>query len=459
MIRLTENEINITKSDGSKISLYPLDIYLNYAIFDYMVLVRDDVPNGELYSKLHKSLTLVNYKPMVTYLVEISPSYMQFMLEVSISPRGYSIGYPTSIEVRCGEKTIPLNLGDLSRVIEAYDYKIYKRTVYVTIIQGATVKDFVLNMIELSYKDSIDSRFWNMNEFAKKKIEPLIQTLQSANQTIREHFRIEHKFYYYHNLLIPRIFLFPREIVNEISDFLLSLYEQNYGIVAKFPPEFTPNENVQSEELKKFFDRLPLELVGKAVVGTYGSSPAVLLPKGDYSQYLTGNERVFNLEDKAVIVFGNLQQTPTPQQQNVEQNEEGENNTDLNKLEKVSSKIIAERLDKEIRSIYESIIKDNTVNVEEKKHRLETLNNDLYQLGKTILDTLKSQTPLNSAEDIAKHAGFLYTDNFDYYLNYYEHLSETEKLELLTTLLISTVKTMYDINKRIKEYNSQQLAY
>jgi hypothetical protein len=131
------------------------------------------------------------------------------------------------------------------------------------------------------------------------------------------------------------------------------------------PAEFTPNENVQSPELQEFFYKLPLDLLVEAVPGTYYSYPAVLLPKGDYSQYLTGNERVVNLEKNVLIVFGDPQSTQqqtlapraqeqqniaslgTPQatlqqqtlpleQQNVEQNAVEENrNNDLNNLEKV----------------------------------------------------------------------------------------------------------------------------
>jgi hypothetical protein len=132
------------------------------------------------------------------------------------------------------------------------------------------------------------------------------------------------------------------------------------------PAEFTPNENVQSPELQEFFYKLPLDLLVEAVPGTYYSYPAVLLPKGDYSQYLTGNERVVDLEKNVLIVFGNPQSTQqqqtlapqaqeqqntaslgTPQatlqqqtlpleQQNVEQNAVEENrNNDLNNLEKV----------------------------------------------------------------------------------------------------------------------------
>jgi len=108
------------------------------------------------------------------------------------------------------------------------------------------------------------------------------------------------------------------------------------------PAEFTPNENVQSPELQEFFDKLPIDLLVEAVPGTYGSYPAVLLPEGDYSQYLTGNERVINLGKNVLIVFGNPQGTPQPQQpqltptsQPQEQQSQVENsNIEQNSLEK-----------------------------------------------------------------------------------------------------------------------------
>jgi hypothetical protein len=108
------------------------------------------------------------------------------------------------------------------------------------------------------------------------------------------------------------------------------------------PGEFTPNENVQSPELQEFFDKLPLDLLVEAVPGTYGPYPAVLLPEGDYSQYLTGNERVINLGKNVLIVFGNPQGIPqtqqpqlTPTSQPQEQQSQVENsNIEQNHLEK-----------------------------------------------------------------------------------------------------------------------------
>jgi len=85
----------------------------------------------------------------------------------------------------------------------------------------------------------------------------------------------------------------------------------------KVLPEFIPNEKVNSPELERFLsnEKLPLEVVAQAIPGTYGPYPAVLLPQGDYSQYLTGNERVIDLGKNVLIVFGNPQGTPQPQQQ------------------------------------------------------------------------------------------------------------------------------------------------
>jgi hypothetical protein len=109
-------------------------------------------------------------------------------------------------------------------------------------------------------------------------------------------------------------------------------------------PEFIPNEEVESPELVRFLEKLPDKLFAEAVPGTYGPYPAVLLPaEGDYSQYLTGNERVINLGKSVLIVFGNLQgatqaqqqpqQAPAPQPQE-QQNQAGSSNITQNNLEK-----------------------------------------------------------------------------------------------------------------------------
>ena len=101
--------------------------------------------------------------------------------------------------------------------------------------------------------------------------------------------------------------------------------------------EFIPNEKVNSPELERFLsnEKLPLEVVAQAIPGTYGPYPAVLLPQGDYSQYLTGNERVINLGKNVLIVFGNPQGTPQPQQQPQQapapQPQEQQNQTEISK--------------------------------------------------------------------------------------------------------------------------------
>jgi hypothetical protein len=463
--------IKATTSDDISIDLYPLDEYLN-KIFLKFILSQAFTRFVELSDKHDGTLTLVNYKPYAGFSFVNSIGYLPFMLEVSTSSNDYNREDSAYINVKYAGKTINLNLGKLNRVIEAYGFRVYKRTVYVNIIQGATVKDFAFDVVMLKYiREQIDTRFSDL-KLVETKIKTLIQTLESAIPTLRKDFYIEYKIFdnpYSDHLVYPHIFFIPilEGIVNEISDFLLSLYQQNYGIVTKLPPEFTPNENVESPELQKFLDKLPLDLIAKAVIGTYGSAPAVLLSGGDYSQYLAGNERVVNLGKNVVIVFGNSQeqQTLAPEQQNVEQNKEEENrNNDLNNLEKIPT--IAEGLGKEIQSIYESIIEDDSINIEEKVHRLKTLNEALDELGKTVLDALKSQTPLDAnqirkyAEDIAKNGGSSYINNFEYYIDYYEnHLTASAKLKILVMLLHSIGNIMYDIGKTTKEYNSQQLMY
>ena len=453
-----DHRIETITSDGTSVNLYPLDEYLSDILLDFIL-------DGRRSYKQDGSLTLVNYKPMATFSFVTSPGYMPFIIEISAS-EDYDLHYPSYIGVECCGKTIHLNLGNLNKIIKSFGFRIHKETVDVSIIQGATVKDFDFDVVILEYaKENIDTRFDDL-KLAEAKIKTLIQALES-NPTLRKDFHIEYIFYtnrYDGYLKYPYIYFIPVGTANHIADFLLSLYQQNYGIVTKLPPEFTLNENVQSPELKKFLDKLPLDMIAKTVIGMYGSHPVILLPKGDYSQYLTGNERVINLDEKVVIVFGNPQQTPVPEQQtttpqaqeqqNVEQNKEEENsNTDLDKLEKVSNSAIAEGLGKKIQFIYESIIEGDTINIEEKKHRLETLNNVLDELGKAILDALKSQTPLKANElrkyikDIVKSAGLSYINNFENYLDYYEHsLTETEELEVLATLLTYIGKTMYDID-------------
>lgn len=54
-------------------------------------------------------------------------------------------------------------MGNLSRVIKAYDFRIKKYTVYVDIIQGATVKNFAFDVIMLKHtKLDIDTRYTDL---------------------------------------------------------------------------------------------------------------------------------------------------------------------------------------------------------------------------------------------------------------------------------------------------------
>ena len=440
------------------ITLYPLDVFLSYLLSRSVVSAGFKF-NQEYSGKRNGSLILLgDYNPMASFGTKSESGFMPFIIEVNSPSSIHDIGYPASIEVNYVNKNIYLNTADLSRMIET-DFKLYKKVFCVTVIQFTTVKAFVFEVIVIRYKNIVDRRYEDERELAERKIQTSIQTLESTNPTIRETFLIEDGLYFLpdsSNDLYPYIFLIPKGIVNEISNYLLTLYQQNYSIFTKLPAGFIPNENIQSPELQKFLEKLPLDFITEAVIGTYGSHPAILLPKRDYTQYLTGNEHLINLEEKVVIVFGNPQQH---QQQNVGQNkEEGNSNIDLNN--------IAERLGKEIQSIYESIIEDYFINNEEKKNRLEKLNSVLNELGRAILDALKSQIPLDAnqirkyAEDIAKNGGLSYINNFEYYIDYYEnHLTTSAKLEILVMLLHSIGNIMYDIGKTIKEYNSLQLTY
>jgi len=250
---------------------------------------------------------------------------MPFIIGLGIMFNELSIKNPEDIEVKYGEKdkekTIHLNLGNADKLIHAYGFSYYEKTLTLNVTQGTTTKDFDFDVIVLSSRFPLSGK--NIEEemkSAEAKIKTFIQALESSNPAIRENFYIIYTIRtssYTNKYLYPDIVLIPKGIVNDVSDYLLSLYQQIYGTVTVPPAEFTPNENVQSPELQKFLDKLPLNVLAEAVIGTYGSSPAVLLPKGDYSQYLTGNERAINLGNNVVIVFGNPQSTPQPQQQQV----------------------------------------------------------------------------------------------------------------------------------------------
>ena len=340
-------------SNNASPSLIPLDDYL-FNVFSKYVSSKDFVFDSKKPKTYDGSLTLVNYKPMATFSFVNSQGYMPFISGLSVLYGDISIKNPEDIELKYGEKgkekTIHLNLGNVVNIIRGYGFTFYEKTLDFNVLQGATTKDFVSDVIVLYTKVQVDKD--NSEEdkkSAESKVKTLIQTLESANPAIRENFYITYTFYTsLSRNLTSRIILIPKGVVNEISDFLLSLYQQNYGNVTLPPAEFIPNENVESPELQKFLDKLPIDLIAEAVIGTYGSSPAVLLPKGNYSPYLTGNERIINLEKNDVIVFGNPQGTPQPtpapqppapqaqEQQNVEQNAVEENsNIAQNNLEKV----------------------------------------------------------------------------------------------------------------------------
>ena len=363
-------------SSNNTSQLVPLEQYLLDVLSRY-VSTKDFIFNSKSTKNYDGSLTLVDYKPMATFSFDNSPGYMPFILGLGIVFNELSIENPEDIEVKYGEKDkektihLNLNLGNVDKLIHAYGFSYYKNTLKLSVIQGTTTKDFDFDVIVLSSRFPLsDKNIEEDKKSAEAKIKTLIQMLESANPTIRDNFYITYTIHtsrYTSKYLYPYIFLIPKGIVNDISDFLLSQYQQIYGNVAVPPIEFTPNENVQSPELQKFLEKLPLNLYPELVIGTYGSAPAILLPEGDYSQYLTGNERVINLGKNVVIVFGNpqqvpasqaqeqqnigtpqqnnpqqvpapqatpQQQTPAPEQQNVEQNQVEENrNTKQKKLE------------------------------------------------------------------------------------------------------------------------------
>jgi len=427
--------------------VYPVQPFISDLL--YKAVMREVLRSREY--KEQGSLILHKNEPLVSFETESDPRFMPFVVKIN-SPTAYKIGYPASIDVNYVNKNIYLNTADLSRMLEA-DFKLYKKVFCVSVIQLKfnTVKVFVFEAIVIRYKDdAVARRYEDELKLVKTKIQTLIRTLKSTNPTVLEIFLLKYGLYLipgHRDVVFPVIILIPKGIVNEIADYLLTLYQQNYSIYTNLPAEFIPNENIQSPELQKFLDKLPLDLIAQMSTGIYKSCPAILLPKGDYSQYLTGNEHLIETEEKVVVVFGNPQNP-----QNRGQNKEEENSNDLN---------IAEELGKEIQSVYESIIEDYSVYNEEEEDRLRKVNSVLNELGRAILDALKSQIPLDAnqirryAEDLTENAGDSYFGNFEYYLDYYENsLSETGKLETLATLLTFIVKIMYDIDKRIKEHNS-----
>jgi len=307
-------------SNNDLTQLIPLGEYL-LQVFNKFISSKNFAFNQETTKQFDGSLTLINYKPMVASSFETSPGYMPFVLEISIMSEKNAVRVPEDIEIKYGEfnkeKTIHLNLGNVINTIHGYGFLPYEKHIKFSIVQGAKYTFFVSDIIVLFPKAS----FGKVTSEVEAKVKTLIQALESANPEIRNNFYITYAIYTssIHNLY-PHIILIPKGIINDISDFLLSQYKQIYGDIA-MPEEFIPNEEVDSPELVEFLsnEKLPLEVVGKAVRGTYGSYPALLLPEGDYSQYLKGNERVINLGKNVLIVFGNPQGTPQPQQQQPQQ--------------------------------------------------------------------------------------------------------------------------------------------
>ncbi len=142
-------EIETITSDGTSVNLYPLDEYLSFLSETLLKFILDGRRSYQQYG----SLTLVDYKPMATFTFVNSEGYLPFILEISASEDS-DLHYPSYIEVKCG-KTIFLNLGSLTRVIKSYGFRIHKETVDVSIIQGATVKDFSMDVIILKPYDLI----------------------------------------------------------------------------------------------------------------------------------------------------------------------------------------------------------------------------------------------------------------------------------------------------------------
>jgi len=328
-------------SNDASASLVPLDEYLFMEFYKFIKFIssKDFAYDNYTVRRYNESLTIVNYKPMVISGSENSPGYLPFILEISDPVRKKLIENPNDIEVQYGEKgkekTIHLNLGNVSNVIHAYGFSLSKRPVYVKVMRGAAIKDYIFDVILLTYIDYTGGFTKDKLESTEAKVKTLIQIIESTDPSIRENFYLTDIIYTSDKCIYPRIFLLPKGIVNDISDFLISQYEQNYGTIIKIPPGFTPKEDVQSPELREFIEKLPFDVIAEAVVGIYGSYPALLLPEGDYSQYLTGNERVINLGKSVVIVFGNPQGNPQPQAQEQQNAVEYSSTNEENNLEKI----------------------------------------------------------------------------------------------------------------------------
>jgi hypothetical protein len=329
-------------SNNTTPSLVPLNEYI-LSVFSKFLLSKDFAFDREMTKKYDGSLTLVNYKPMATSTFDTSPGYMPFIIQISTSGRKRKWKQdPFGSTIEYGEwgklKSIPFDEKNIVGIIEGYGFTLYYKFFNVNVVQGGTNKELISEVLILYPESSFGKDTPEDRKLVETKIKSLIQALQSANPTIRDNFDV---IYTIHTSskqdLYPHIILIPKGLINDISDFLLSQYQQIYGNITLPPTEFTPNENIKSPELEKFLEKLPLDLYPELVIGTYGSSPAVLLPEGNYSQYLTGKERVVNLGKNVVIVFGNPQEqqnigTPqgTPQQVPAPQAQEQQNNVQQN---------------------------------------------------------------------------------------------------------------------------------
>jgi hypothetical protein len=310
-------------------SLIPLNEYL-LEVFSKPLLSKDFIFDKRFSKNYDGSLILINNKPMATFSYETSPWYMPFIIQISSAGKKrhwtkYPLGSIVEYGERGKERFIPVDADYINKIIEEYGFTLYYKNIDVNVVQSGTNKEFISKVLLLYPKTPFGkSTSEEDKRNVEAKVKSLIQALQSATPMIRDYFDVIYTIDTSSNQeLYPYVVLIPKEFLSEISDFLLSQYQQIDRKVTPPPAEFIPNGNVNSPELQQFIDKLPLETVTNPLfdVGTYGSSPAVILPKGDYSRYLTGNERVIDLGDKVIVVFGNpqLQQVPTtqtPEQQN-----------------------------------------------------------------------------------------------------------------------------------------------
>jgi len=172
-------------SNNASASLIPLDEYLLKVFYNFLSS-KDFAFDSQMSKTYDGSLTLVNYKPMATFSFNDSPGYMPFILEVSTTYGKNSIKNPQDIEIKYGEKgkekTIHLNLGNVSKVIDGYGFSLHEKKINVNAIQGATSKDFIFDIIRLYPRVPFgNSKSEEEKKSAEAKVNTLIQTLESAN--------------------------------------------------------------------------------------------------------------------------------------------------------------------------------------------------------------------------------------------------------------------------------------